>query len=1407
MKNGPGYPQGLFVFLFGLPLFFVSACGGGGAETNPDGTIRAATFSKSFGTDLDDGAYNFIETQDGGYAVMGVVGGYLDLSQRDAARYDVPAVLDHDFVGQMWFAKLDIDGNLQWEHRIDSEVNKVPTSFLGVDQARSGEFCLVGSGREAGDTAGPQPVDTVVMRLDLQGNVLWELAVDSGGWPGFELAASDGGLLESQDWLNSVVAGEDGSCTASGPSRANLVTDRDGNVTTTRNALSSIVLSANGGQLQWLRREEASPTGTDINGPGTGRVFGNGNGEVIYIDEHGRASDRKSILKVLRRDGSSRFSRVLDVAFADIRHAYLTDDPDDSGQRDGQKNDGVLLSHGDSVTRLDRDGETVWQREFGSVPDLDGSGSVRRPQFAVQSCVGANACSDWVVTSADIRLVVNAFRLQANGDTDASFATTALSQNSLRLFSLQVEEVEDGRINIVAIRAKSIDEVTISTTQATLSDTFSMLEPVQSPYTFSEAGFVAPAATISGGALDFNSRELWRYDPSSLESIDVYEIADPSFRPQSAGIAAIETSRNEFVVIGQSYNALVNEFGVQPVVMDQARREICCPWGGVPYYRSALGNVVLPHFWYETQGYPPQRVMTDGTMSPVANLKNLDGERVADIAETDSGWLALESGNLYQSLRLLRFEPDGTRSLAMILGRHFDASGGNILDGARSRITRLPNGDFVVAAPLLTLQDQKQDPERGFSVELFVFDRNINFLWSRGYRLPGAMGTNIRIAGHPNGGIKILATVSGARQSAVDDSGFPVTGGLGGDNVMLMHLDGAGDVINAQLYGAGKSEVAESLAIASDGGYLIAGRSYSLGVRSEAWVLRLGPDGEVAAGCNTQIGTIPGYVFEVTDYAADTLPAPDTTLESPGPDAPKTLSLGSISLGATSNGEMAEARQCFGTVSDDPLMTPVNAPRTLTVNQAGSERGLILSTPEGIRCGMGEDTFCDIVRPTGSIVTLRVDDSDSVRFRGWGAQCTDRLSNPHRCVVTLDFDTTMDVFFEADDGTTVNLATQVTGNGRILSNRNGDIDCAAQGVPNLCSATYPLGTPVGLEISVAPPERFLGWADDCAQFGSSQSLFLTMTADTLCSATFSGGPLPTRHTLQVALDVDGQPATSTNPGGSVNSAPGGIVCTLPGTDCSEDYDEGTVVSLNAQALGGFAFLGWTSSDPTAGCHLETNFVAQVTMDQARDCTARFRNLSSQTYNMTITVLENNRVPIAGGPFGGRVTSSPPGFDCGPANSDCFETFVDGTQVTLTPTPEPGYQFAGWGAGSGSGDCAPGSPAVTTVTVDGNLGCIAMFDTIAGAGNNNVTVAFDAPATGARVVDVNTGLLDCTAACTVGLPVSQSPIRLRPINQGARWTRWFNCDAVIADPGNPTGPMLCEIGIAAGPRAVTVEFGL
>src|SRR2546425_1928113 len=77
--------------------------------------------------------------------------------------------------------------------------------------------------------------------------------------------------------------------------------------------------------------------------------------------------------------------------------------------------------------------------------------------------------------------------------------------------------------------------------------------------------------------------------------------------------------------------------------------------------------------------------------------------------------------------------------------------------------------------------------------------------------------------------------------------------------------------------------------------------------------------------------------------------------------------------------------------------------------------------------------------------------------------------------------------------------------------------------------------------------------------------------------------------------------------GSVSSSPPGISC---GTDCSEPYDRGTVVTLTAAPGSGSTFNGW------GGCDTVSGATCTVTMSAAKSVSATF-NPSSQLFTLTV----------------------------------------------------------------------------------------------------------------------------------------------------------------------------------------------
>jgi uncharacterized repeat protein (TIGR02543 family) len=174
-----------------------------------------------------------------------------------------------------------------------------------------------------------------------------------------------------------------------------------------------------------------------------------------------------------------------------------------------------------------------------------------------------------------------------------------------------------------------------------------------------------------------------------------------------------------------------------------------------------------------------------------------------------------------------------------------------------------------------------------------------------------------------------------------------------------------------------------------------------------------------------------------------------------------------------------------------------------------------------------------------------------------------------------------------------------------------------------------------------------------------------------------GTSLPTGQSTGSTVTVTGDvyTLTVTNGGnGTVTSAPPGIDC---GTDCEEDYNEGTEVTLTAAPDKGYQFDGWTGD-----CDINGN----VTMDADRTCGAIF-SFDIPTYTLTVNP-----------PTNGTITSNPVGINCG---TDCTEEYEAGTSVALTATPDTaaGYRFDGW-----TGDCDVDG----NVTMDADRTCGATF---------------------------------------------------------------------------------------------------
>jgi hypothetical protein len=423
----------------------------------------------------------------------------------------------------------------------------------------------------------------------------------------------------------------------------------------------------------------------------------------------------------------------------------------------------------------------------------------------------------------------------------------------------------------------------------------------------------------------------------------------------------------------------------------------------------------------------------------------------------------------------------------------------------------------------------------------------------------------------------------------------------------------------------------------------------------------------------------------------------------------------------------------------------------------------------------------------------------------------------------------------------VSLTVTTVGPGTVVSNPSG-IDCGDE-----CIASYDANTEVALTATAGADSVFVGWSGDCSDDGTVETKITLDTAKS-CTATFTvplytitasaspvGGGGVSCVPNPVVLGSTSTCTISTNPfytldtvmgtcggtldgsiyttaaisadctvvanfvvdrfnltvntvgtgTGTVSSSPAGIDC---GTDCSEDYDYNTVVTLTAIADAGSGFMGWSGdTDCLDGI---------VTMDAAKSCTATFTVglytitasaspvggggvscvpnpvLESSTSTCTISTNPHYTLNSVTGTCGGTldggiyttaaisadctvvanfvadrfslmvntdgtgtgtVSSSPAGIDCG---TDCSEDYDYNTVVTLTAIADAGSGFTVW---SGDTDCLDG-----IVTMDAAKNCTATFTKLL------YTITASASPVGGGGVSCfpNPVVLGSTSTCTI-----------------------------------------------------------
>ena len=316
----------------------------------------------------------------------------------------------------------------------------------------------------------------------------------------------------------------------------------------------------------------------------------------------------------------------------------------------------------------------------------------------------------------------------------------------------------------------------------------------------------------------------------------------------------------------------------------------------------------------------------------------------------------------------------------------------------------------------------------------------------------------------------------------------------------------------------------------------------------------------------------------------------------------------------------------------------------LKVKLGGSGTGSVTSSPAGINCGID----CEESYAEGTVVTLTGASGANTKPVQWTG--CDSVDGENKCLVTMSTAKEVTATFNLEQHL-LTVSKKGTGTGTVTSSPAG-INCGSE-----CSANFDHGTAVTLTGVPGAKTVAVQWSG-CDSVNGEDKCLVTMTSAKEVTATFeeveeSGIP------LTVSLEGTGS--------GTVTSDTGLISCE---PFCSDEYPEGTKVTLTASPSSGALFMAWKHCD-SGGVNGRQ---CTVTMDKAKEVSAVF---------VTAHLLTVAKAPGSGP---GKVSATG-GLTCLYACTQTSSLIKEGTAVTVKETPAKHFHFAGWGGDcSGTGAC-------------------------------------------------------------------------------------------------------------------------
>jgi len=1400
------------VGLLGIALIVASGGGGGdgGGGTDAEGNPTSAgapTWFKSFGGAGDDAAYGAIPTSDGGYAFTGVLG-------------------DRGAGGDLWLAKLDSFGDLQWQRAfgerllLQDDLWSLISTSLRPAQGPDGALWFLGSGRldaAAGHT------DLVVAKLDASGNPAWAKSFDSGAYPGFAFFDP---TSEVAEFPQSVTPTADGGALVASWNYATIAVPGGSGASERRDVryLWLVKLSSTG-FAQWTRRitddqlmyEHVGAVSSDDADEVRVRELADGSLLVTIVtrllDSACSACASRSFASTrvvhLRSGGESIVNARIPYRFVglsigleavpDFTHralpAAVPIDADDDGVPERYLLAGWGLDVG-APLHLDNSAHEAL------VVDLAADGIVDDEQFfdhwpeGTRLTVIEPSCPPGTPGSECRYLIAGSAPAGQDCGRTPVLAEIDLGLGLTRDFNLQADTGPQSCINMTPT---NLDVMHAQPSELVLRGFTN--DPSDPRTVFSRISALLPPpgdATITATRVT-TSLDAFAQTASFTPDDQILAIALPA-GPESDPILTRITFAGD-VTLTEPLRVAAGDRAVQDAGLSVAEAP---DQGLLVVGESSFGANRTPTVW-------ALKTDRDGNIVWQRRLPRLsiaDGNRPSVLASADGGVLFGARTVTDAAAVLVKLDNRGDLVWKLRLPTQRCSE-------CDIRLATLPGGDVVAvgsgmtgevdtyawlarvtaAGALVWLRTYAWD-FRSFDDVDVTADGNVlvtgrdnerpatwSFTsdgeprWWRRYSIEGLLTGLALTPIRPHGANRAEALADGGFLMA-----FPVVQGTAysDQNVLLLRADATGVAQWERLLGAGGNELLHELRALRDGGALLAGVADSLGEGAEAWVARLGADGRVSTACNAGLADYSLRLDTQYDVSLWRVP-PTQVAAAPEVDATPVATHGGEFLPSAS--EVVVARQCSGTAAPENP-GPAPARFTLTVASDAPLPGAITSSPPGISCGTALNA-CTAQFDAGTFVLLLTDPAITARLEQW-----DGCDNADHdfCTVRMSADKTIRVAFRAGGPALLSI-TSITGDGGVRD--GGVLDCrsSAAGPQGTCSASYAFGDSITLLAVPGAGQSVLGWTGPCVSGADPTRAVVVMNGAKSCGIAFSGVPAdsPLLQVVPEALDAGGpvDPA----PLGRIRSEIPGIDC---GTDCSERVPLDSTVVLTASVESAAAAAGWEFEHfVCAGVPATQLDARSVTLHMTADltCTARFRNTIKRLYLDIANDGGSNSL--------GRVVSEPTRLDC---TADCDVSFATGEAVILRARPLASATLRSWqGCDTTGSDPNPGAPPplqgqpipdVCYVTMNQTRNVAAFFEliNIGSDGDFTLTVAFTGPGSPppGGFVDSTPSGISCSTeggTCAHSFPRGSVVRLVAGAYPGSVFSQFISCNRVNPD-GNP-----------------------